>query len=86
MSDQLSKQTPTIFEQIKLADENGNEYWSARDMSKLLEYSEYRHFVPVLEKAKEACRNSKQKVADHFEDILDMVRIGKGGQRPVRKY
>jgi len=83
MSDQLSNQTQTIFEQIKLADENGNEYWSARDMSKVLEYSEYRHFLPVLEKAKEACRNSKQKVADHFEDILDMVRIGSGAERPV---
>jgi DNA-damage-inducible protein D len=83
MSDQLSNQTQTIFEQIKLADENGNEYWSARDMSKVLEYSEYRHFLPVLEKAREACRNSEQKVADHFEDVLDMIEIGKGGKRPV---
>lgn len=83
MSDQLSKQTQTIFEQIKRSDENGNEYWSARDMSKVLEYSEYRHFVPVLEKAKEACRNSKQKVGDHFEHVLDMVRIGSGAERQI---
>jgi len=83
MSDQLSKQTQTIFEQIKLTDESGNEYWSARDLSRVLEYSEYRHFLPVIEKAKEASRNSKQKVADHFEDILDMVRIGSGADRPI---
>lgn len=83
MNDRLSKQTQTIFEQIKLTDENSNEYWSARDLSRVLEYSEYRHFLPVLEKAKEACRNSKQRVADHFEDVLDMIEIGKGGKRRV---
>jgi DNA-damage-inducible protein D len=83
MSDELTKQTQTIFEQIRRTDESSNEYWSARDMSKVLEYSEYRHFIPVVEKAKEACRNSKQQVADHFEDILDMIEIGKGGKRGV---
>jgi DNA-damage-inducible protein D len=83
MGDELSKQTQTIFEQIRLTDESGNEHWSARDMSKVLEYSEYRHFLPVVEKAKEACRNSKQQVDDHFEHILDMVRIGSGADRPI---
>lgn len=83
MNDKLSKQTQTIFEKIRRTDENGNEFWSARDIAKVLEYSEYRHFLPVIEKAKEACRNSKQQVADHFEDILDMIEIGKGGRRKV---
>ena len=83
MNDKISKQTQTIFEQIRQTDENGNEYWSARDISKVLEYSEYRHFLPVVEKAKEAARNSNQQVADHFEDILDMVRIGSGADRPI---
>ena len=50
-----NKQTQTIVEQIKKTDEHGNEYWSARDKSKALGYSEYRHFKPVVEKAKEAC-------------------------------
>ena len=83
MSDELSKQTHTIFEQIRPTDANGNQFWSARDMSEVLEYSEYRHFLPVVEKAKEACRNSKQQVADHFEDILDMIMIGSGAERPI---
>ena len=73
----------SIFEQIKRVDENGAEYWSARDMAKVLEYSEYRHFKQVVEKAKEACANSQYKVEDHFEDILDMIEIGKGGKRSV---
>lgn len=82
MSD-IEKQHNSIFEQIRRIDENGNEFWSARDMAKVLEYSEYRHFVPVIEKAKEACRNSGQNFMDHFEDYLDMIEIGKGGKRPV---
>ena len=82
MSD-IEKQHNSIFEQIRRIDENGNEFWSARDMAKVLEYSEYRHFIPVIEKAKEACRNSGQNFMDHFEDYLDMIEIGKGGKRPV---
>lgn len=82
MSD-IEKQHNSIFEQIRRIDENGNEFWSARDMAKVLEYSEYRHFIPVIGKAKEACRNSGQNFMDHFEDYLDMIEIGKGGKRPV---
>ena len=82
MSD-IEKQHNSIFEKIRRIDENGNEFWSARDMAKVLEYSEYRHFIPVIEKAKEACRNSGQNFMDHFEDYLDMIEIGKGGKRPV---
>lgn len=83
MQNKLTTQSPTVFEQIKRVDENGNEFWSARDLAKVLEYSEYRHFSPVIEKAKEATVNSGQVVTDHFEDILDMVKIGSGAERPV---
>ncbi len=48
----------TVFEQNKRQDAQGNEYWSARDMAKILEYSEYRHFKPVMDRAKKACENS----------------------------
>lgn len=82
MKDSLSKKHLSIFEQIRRIDENGTEFWTARDLSKVLEYSEYRHFLPVIEKAKEACKNSNQKVSDHFEDILEMIEIGKGARRP----
>ncbi len=71
------------FEWIKRLTDRGEEYWSARELSKVLEYSEFRHFLPVIKKAKEACENSQQKVNDHFEDVLDMIEIGKGGKRSV---
>lgn len=81
MTKEVSKHTPTIFEQIRQIDEQGNEFWSARTMAKALEYSEYRHFQPVIERAKEACVNSGQELTDHFEDILEMVPIGSGAER-----
>ncbi len=83
MSKKLTTDSPTVFEQIKQTDDAGNEFWSARDLAKVLEYSEYRHFLPVIGKAREGALNSGQEVADHFEDILDMVKIGSGAERPV---
>jgi DNA-damage-inducible protein D len=74
MTREIMNQNNNLFEKIKQADENVNEFWSARDLSKVLEYSEYRHFLPVIERAKEACANSGQQVADHFEDILEMIK------------
>lgn len=83
MSKELTKQHNSLFEQIRQTDKNGNEFWSARDLSKALEYSEYRHFIPVIERAKDACANSGLQVADHFEDILEMINLGKTAQREV---
>ena len=83
MAKEISKQGSTLFEEIRKVDKKGNEYWTSRDMAKVLEYSEYRHFIPVVYKAKEACKNSNYIVNDHFEEYLEMIGIGKGGQREV---
>lgn len=82
MNKDLVEITHQTFESLK-QEEDGCEFWSARKLAKVLEYSEYRHFLPVIEKAKEACKNSGHNIVDHFEDILDMIEIGKGGQRQV---
>jgi type I restriction enzyme R subunit len=79
----IAKQHHATFEGIRQLDADGNEYWSARKLAKVLDYSEYRHFLPVIERAKEACQNSGHLLADHIEDILDMVSIGSGAQREV---
>jgi DNA-damage-inducible protein D len=81
--DLIEKTHHQTFESLKQEGEDGCEFWSARKLAKVLEYSEYRHFLPVIGKAKEACKNSGQNIVDHFEDILDMIEIGKGGQRQV---
>ena len=52
-------------------------------MAKVLEYLEYRNFLPVIKKAKEACVNSQHNVEDHFVDMHEMIEIGKGGKRSL---
>lgn len=81
MANELSKKHTTLFESIKELDGNGNEYWGARKLSKVLEYSEFRHFLPVIERAKEACKNSGHSVSDHFEDYLEEIVHGKGAKQ-----
>ena len=83
MSSALSRESISLFESIKQYDENGNEYWTSRDLSRVLEYTDYRNFLNVVDKAKTACSNSDQPVEYHFVDFNDMIPIGKGGNRPA---
>ena len=79
----IEKRHHSTFEQIKEQSDEGKEFWTARKLSKVLDYSEYRHFLPVIDRAKEACKNSGHNVADHFEDFLGMVKIGSGAKRKL---
>ena len=84
MKTKLTKMAVALFENIKKIDEEGKEYWSSRDLWKILEYTEHRHFLPVIEKAKISCENSGHLVSDHFEDILEMVSIGSNTERQMK--
>lgn len=77
----IEKLHHTTFEDLRQFDSEGNAFWTARKLAKILEYSEYLHFLPVIEKAKEACRNSGQLLENHFEDFLGLVEIGSGAKR-----
>ncbi|MCL2075214.1 MAG: DNA damage-inducible protein D [Betaproteobacteria bacterium] len=79
----INKQHHATFESIRQKDENDHEFWRARQLAKVLEYSEYRHFLPVIERAQVACQKSDQSVSDHFEDILEMVDIGSSAKRSL---
>lgn len=84
MSDRkITQQHHATFENIKHPDADGNEFWLARELAPLLDYPQWRNFLPVLDKAREACRNSGQKVEDHFADVRKMVGIGSGALREV---
>ena len=61
--------TNSVFENIKHIDEFGNEFWYARELSKVLEYKDWRNFLKVLNKAKEACKNSGINVKEQLVDI-----------------
>lgn len=87
MSEMLPVLSPkNSFERIKREDENGGEFWSARELARVLEYADLRNFNVAIEKAKEACVKSGQKVSDHFVGITEMVEIGSGAQRPVEDW
>ena len=74
----------TVFEEIKKINEYQSEYWSARQLAKLLEYADYRNFETVLKKSKESCKNSGQTISDHFVDVTDMIGIGKNAEREIK--
>lgn len=71
----------SIFEEIKHIDENSMEYWTARELAKVLDYQDYRNFQNVIIKAKEAISNSGEVIHNHIVDVTEMVAIGSGAQR-----
>ena len=81
MSDQQTTTSP--FETIKHTTDEGTEYWSARELAPILDYSRWQRFWPVIEKAMMACSNSGQALEDHFTRVGRMIETGKGAQRIV---
>jgi DNA-damage-inducible protein D len=82
MEKELIAQLHSGFESVAQR-EDGVEYWYARDLQNLLGYNEWRNFVLVIKKAKQACENSGYVVTDHFVDVNKMVSLGSGSQREV---
>jgi DNA-damage-inducible protein D len=74
------------FEALKHLNAKGEEFWYARALAKVLDYSDYRNFVAVIEKAKKACEISHQNAADHLVEVTEMVSIGSGAQREMDSY
>lgn len=75
-----------IFDNIKHVNEYGQEFWYARDLQSVLEYSQWRYLKEAIERAKTACNNSGQNVADHFAEVRKMVDIGSNAKRSVEDY
>lgn len=72
------------FESIKQIDNDGNEYWFARDLQEVLEYSEWRNFSKIIEKAKNACETSGHRVQSEFVDTNKFVDVGANLQRSIQ--
>ncbi|MEE3334551.1 MAG: DNA damage-inducible protein D [Ruminococcus sp.] len=71
------------FEDIKHTNENGEEFWYARELQTALEYTEWRNFVKVINKAKEACSNSGINAFEHFVDVNKTSPMPNGGFKPI---
>lgn len=82
----LSNYNEDIFEDIKHVNEYGQEFWYARELSKVLQYSDWRNFENAIFKAMEACKNSGQEVSDHFGDVTKFTKIGGGKNRKISDY
>ena len=74
------------FEQIKKTKDDGTEYWSARELSKVLQYKKWENFAKVIDRAKLACKNSGFDIADHFPEVRKMVEIGSNTVRELLDY
>ncbi len=70
------------FDSIRHIDEDGNEYWSARELYKILGYAEWRNFNNiVIKRAMKACEENRRAVSDHFVRSYKMVTLGSGSER-----
>ncbi len=86
MSNELTTYSEQTFESIKHINEAGQEYWLARELQSVLDYTQWRNFNEAIERAKLACKNSGFEPTNHFADISKMVTLGSGAEREVDDY
>jgi DNA-damage-inducible protein D len=86
IEDQIGGSSHGVFESIRQHDADGVDFWFARDLQPLLDYSSWQKFRLVVEKGMEACRQSGHAAADHFNQVVKMVDIGSGAQREVEDF
>ncbi len=80
---EISTYSQQTFESIKHVDENGIEFWYARELQTALEYAQWRRFEESIDRAKVACEASGIEVADHFAGVGKMINLAKGAQREI---
>lgn len=79
----ITKYNEQTFESIKHINEEGQEFWYARELQRVLEYSEWRNFANIIDKAETACTSSGFIVADHFVDVNKTIDMPKGAHKDI---
>src|ERR1035437_1349359 len=82
MEKHIIQNLQTSFEEAAY-EQDGVEYWLARELQILLGYAEWRNFLNTVDKAKDSCKTTGEAVSDHFVDVTKMIELGKGGKREV---
>ena len=85
-TNKVNKYTNKNFEEIKHIDENGVEYWYARELMPILQYSNWQNFEKIIEKAKISCENSDISMFDHFTDVNKTIKMPKGATKVINDY
>ena len=80
---EISLYNEKTFEDIKHIDENGVEYWLARELQEILGYSKWGNFLNVIEKAKNSVETSEIEVSDHFADVGKTIKMPKGAEKNI---
>ena len=83
---ELKECTEKMFEDIKHIDEEGNEYWLARELQIAFKYKEWRKFDGIINKSITACNNSNINANDQFVQVDKLIQHGKGGMRNIKDY
>lgn len=83
---ELSIQQKKLFDDIRHVDENGREFWYARELQEILQYAQWRNFQKVISTAQIACKISQQDVGYHFADVSKTIAMPKGASKKVPDY
>lgn len=86
MGKDIGDYSEEIFENIKHVNEYGQEFWYARELQEVLNYTQWRRFKETINRAKEACKASGNEIGDHFADVGKMINLAKGAVREVEDY
>lgn len=82
----LEKNNNKTFEDIKHIDENGVEFWYARELMSILQYANWQNFEKIIEKARISCENSDISVFEHFTDVNKTIKMPKGAEKTIVDY
>ena len=82
---EIDKNSKT-FEDIKHIDENGIEFWYAREIMEVLQYSKWQNFEKIIDKAKTSCKNSDISAFEHFTDVSKTIKMPKGAEKTILDY
>ena len=81
--DELTKEVASLFESLKHVNEDGVEYWSARELYPYLGYTQWRRFEDAIERAKESCKSASQPIEEHFAGAGKTFDMPKGGVNTI---
>ena len=83
MENNIINKTERNFESIKHIDENGVEFWYARELMEMLEYSKWGNFIKVIDKAKKSCENSNNTIFEHFANVGKTIKMPKNAEKTI---